>query len=79
MALTFYTVLCDKKGFPVKYCAPENDYRVQRFAGSFDDPGEASQEFQISRTDEMCYLDEKAFAAKANALAVLRKQNKKSK
>lgn len=69
--LTFYTVL-DRPGFPVKFCAPE-DYRIQTFRGPFGGPGDASQEFKLTQTHETCYLPEKSFAAKAKALAELRR------
>lgn len=70
--LTFYTVQIDKQGYPVKYCAPSEEYRIKTFAGPFSDPGEASQEFQASHGDT-CYLDASSFQAKARALAQLRK------
>src|SRR5438477_10977155 len=73
---TFYTVLLDKKGFPVKYCGP-TIYKVITFAGPFNDPGEASQEFKASVGGaESCYLEPQQFQTKARALAQLRREAK---
>ena len=70
--LTFYTVLCDQEGYPVKYVDPATS-RVKTFRGPFDDPGEASQEFQACvGGQESCYLEPAQFQAKARALAKLR-------
>ena len=68
-ALTFYTVLCDQEGYPVKYVDPQTS-RIKTFRGPFDDPGEASQEFQACvGGQESCYLEPAPFQAKARALA----------
>ncbi len=69
--MLFYTVRCDRRGYPVQYIDPETR-RVKTFHGPFDDPGEASQEFQISVSAsgvELCYLDEAAFQGKARAFS----------
>jgi hypothetical protein len=72
-----YSVLTDKEGFPVKYLEPET-YRRKTFPGPFNDPGEASQEFQARiGKDASCYLDNKQFQAKARALAALRRNTAK--
>jgi hypothetical protein len=69
MKLTFYTVRCDKTGYPVKFCAPPI-YRVKTFRGPFGDPGEASQEFKACIGGEgSCYLELAHFQAKVRALA----------
>ncbi len=76
-ALTFYTVLCDQEGYPVKYVDPETS-RIKTFRGPFDDPGEASQEFQACvGGQESCYLEPAPFQAKARALAKLRLRKEK--
>ena len=78
-ALAFYTVSCCRKGYPVKYIDPET-YHVKTFRGPFGDPGQASQEFQISARlggVELCYLDERQFQGKARALAQLRRAEEK--
>jgi hypothetical protein len=78
MKYIFYTVLLDQEGFPVKYLDPIT-YRRKTFSGSFNDPGEASQEFQVRiGRDASCYLDNKRFPAKARALAALRRAKKKT-
>lgn len=69
MPLTFYTVDCEKDGYPVLFLSPDNGYRVETFSGPFDDPGEASQEFQLTQSSKPCYLDEKTFVLKARDLA----------
>jgi hypothetical protein len=72
--LVFYTVLCDKWGYPVKYLDPDSGH-VKQFCGPFNDPGEASQEFKASiGPKDGCYLDLKQFQAKARAFAALRKR-----
>jgi 8-oxo-dGTP diphosphatase len=76
-ALTFYTVLCDQEGYPVKYLDPTTS-RVKTFRGPFDDPGEASQEFQACvGGQESCYLEPAPFQAKAQALAKLRRRKER--
>jgi hypothetical protein len=72
--LAFYTVLCEKKGYPVKYIDPET-WKVQRFCGPFADPGEASQEFKARVGHEKsCYLTSEQFQAKARAFSELRRR-----
>ena len=72
-ALAFYTVLCDRMGYPVKY-VDQFTYRVKTLVGPFHDPGEASQEFQARIGGvESCYLDNRAFEMKVRALARLRR------
>lgn len=77
-ALTFYTVLTDRDGYPVKYIQPADvknaaSYgRVQTFLDKehpCGDPGEASQEFKacIGGSDA-CYLEPAQFRAKVRAL-----------
>ncbi len=74
---TFYTVLCDRAGYPVRYIHPDT-WRVSRFTGPFGDPGEASQEFKARVGGEQsCYLDEQAFQGKARAIARLRRERKR--
>ena len=69
----FYTVLCDKKGFPVKYVDPET-FRMKTFRGPFADPGEASQEFLITLKGVCgCHLELLIFQRKARALARIRR------
>ena len=72
--LAFYTVVCDRKGYPFKYIDPETSY-LKTFRGPFSDPGEASQEFQMALggAEKCCYLDEQQFQGKARALAQLRR------
>lgn len=75
--LTFYTVLCEKPGYPVKYIDPAS-LRVRRFGSRFDDPGEASQEFKACVGGaKSCYLEPTQFQAKARALAQLRQARRK--
>src|SRR5258708_4553979 len=69
----FYTVLSDKKGFPVKYVDPDT-FQMETFRGPFADSGEASQEFLITlRGVRGCYLEPLAFQRKAQALARIRR------
>lgn len=75
MALTFYTVLVNQKGYPVKYIRPTSDgeraySEVQTFAPrSFSDPGEACNEFEASiGTAPRCYLEQSNFKKKVKAL-----------
>lgn len=77
-ALAFYTVVCDRKGYPVKYVDPET-YRVKTFRGLFGDPGEASQVFQLAfgGSERCCYLEERQFQGKVRALARLRREAQK--
>lgn len=72
-ALAFYTVLCEERGYPVKYI-DATTWKVKRLKGPFADPGEASQEFKASIGHETsCYLPPQQFQAKARALAALRR------
>lgn len=75
--LTFYTVLVEQDGFPVKYCAPRDAQglaygRVQTFRRKppFADPGEASGEFQawLGERGVPYYLDQRTFRAKVKKL-----------
>ena len=79
MALTFYTVLVDKAGYPIKYCMPQDAesvfsyQRVQTFCRKeppFADPAEAAQEFRawLGNNTVACYLEPFAFRAKVKAL-----------
>jgi hypothetical protein len=69
----FYTVLCDKQGFPVKYVDSET-FQMKTFRGLFADPGEASQEFLMTlKGVRGCYLEPLAFQRKARALARIRR------
>src|SRR5579884_2714392 len=70
--LAFYTVLLEKDGFPVKYIDPET-CRIKRYVGPFNDPGEASQDFQAGMARPCCYLEHKQFTHKARAIARLRR------
>lgn len=75
-ALAFYTVLCDRPGYPVKY-TDQLTYEIKTLAGPFGDPGEASQVFQASIGGaDSCYLENQPFQAKARALARLRRRAK---
>lgn len=75
----FYTVLCDKPGYPVKYIDPQT-WRVKRFGNTFGDPGEASQEFQAGVGGEQSwYLEPAQFQAKARAIAELRREKSRMK
>ena len=78
MKLVFYTVQCEKSGYPVKYIDPETT-RTKTFRGSFGDPGEASQEFKISVSVpyEPIFLDAVQFQGKVRAFAELRRQKKR--
>jgi hypothetical protein len=65
--LKFYTVLTDKPGYPIQYL--DESLRTIRFAGPFDDPGEASREFQAyAGSEQSCYLEPTQFQAQAKAL-----------
>ena len=77
MKKVFYTVWCDKEGFPVKYIDPGTTY-VKMFSGPFGDPGEASQEFQISVPSgyEPYYLETAQFQGKVRAFAELCRQKR---
>ena len=80
-ALAFYTVMCNREGYPVKYIDPDT-YRVKTFRGPFSDPGEASQEFQANIAQAgatSCYLDEQHFQGKARAMAQLRRKDEKQR
>src|SRR5579885_2240832 len=78
MALTFYTVLVDKDGFPVKYCQAQDTQglaygRVQTFrrkAQPFADPGEACGEFEawLGAHGVPCYLEPQRFRTKVKKL-----------
>lgn len=73
--LLFYTVRTDRKGYPVQYIDLESR-RVKTFGGGFSDPGEASQEFQVSdiaENLECCYLEMATFQGKARAFSRMRK------
>jgi hypothetical protein len=65
----FYTILCDRKGYPVRYINRQTCH-TGYFTGPFGDPGEASQEFQASvgNTTECHYLAEQQWQATAYAL-----------
>src|SRR5579859_2240588 len=76
----FYTVLLEKDALPVKYVVSPG-YYVQTFYGPFGDPGEASQEFQVSiRTvvpsAECSYLEEVDFQEKVRAFAKMRREDR---
>ncbi len=78
MPLTFYTVLVDQDGFPVKYCQPQDAQglaygRVQTFrrhAPPFADPGQACGEFEawLGARGVPCYLEPPRFRAKVKRL-----------
>ncbi|HEU5227224.1 MAG TPA: hypothetical protein VFU49_05375 [Ktedonobacteraceae bacterium] len=79
MALTFYTVLADRAGYPVKYCMPQHAesvfsyQRVQTFRRKeppFANPAEASQEFRawLGKNRVACYLEPPRFRTKVKAL-----------
>lgn len=82
MPLTFYTVLCEEDGaagYPVKYIKPQEPHnpasyygRVQTFTipkRTFDDPGEASQEFKACVGGQnACYLPPAQFRQKVKKL-----------
>ena len=70
-----YTVYCDQQGYPVRYLDWQTCH-TGWFTGPFDDPGEASQEFQASlgNTASCSYLDEPQFQATAGALMCQHRQ-----
>jgi hypothetical protein len=66
----FYTVLCDRPSYPVRYINRQTCH-TGYFTGPFRDPGAASQEFQacVGGTTWDChYLDEQQWPATACAL-----------
>jgi len=71
--LMFYTVRIQQRGYPVNFIDPKTLKR-EKFVGPFGDPGEASQEFKACiGGDTSCYLDERTFNRKLQALRELRK------
>jgi len=70
----YYTVIAHKHFFLVKYAiAPV--YEIFSFPGTFDDPGEASQEFQKAKQGHLEYLKEGAFQRKVSDLHTRYKQD----
>ena len=77
MPLTFYTVLVEQDGFPVKYCQPQDVQglayrRVQTFRQKppFASPGEASGVFEawLEGRGVPSYLEPQQFRAKVKKL-----------
>ncbi len=78
LKLIFYTEKQRGAGFVIRYISPDTGYQLETFApesGVFDDPGEASQEFQAwsGTAEPPCYLNNAHFARK---LAALRKMQR---
>jgi hypothetical protein len=71
---TYYSVVIGKRASIVKY-AQSPDYSVKLFSGSFDDPGQASQQFKIAMDGKLEYLAEAAFLRKVEQLSTRYKQD----
>ena len=72
----FYTVYCDRPGYPVRYINRQTCH-TGWFTGPFSDPGEASQEFQAwAGPRAWCYyLPQEQFTESAGALIQVHRQS----
>src|SRR5579859_5777179 len=71
--VVFYTVAAAGTEFKVKWLDPDEVHASKIFPRTFDDPGEASQEFKLSLRPgyTACWIHPASFAKKARALAEL--------
>ena len=63
----YYTIIAHKNFFVVRY-AVVPVCEIFAFPGTFNDPGEASQEFQKAKQGKLEYLKEGAFQRKVDDL-----------
>ena len=69
----YYTIIIGKRSCTVVY-ATGPAYEVESLVGTFDDPGEASQEIKKSLQGKLEFLTEGAFQRKVGTLAERYKQ-----
>jgi len=72
--ITYYTVIIHNRFSMVKY-ATGPAYEVFTFPGTFDDPGDASQQFKATIQGKLEHLMEGAFVRKVDDLHTRHKQD----